>query len=189
VRALPAPGRLQGSRAALRLLEARDHPAIVAAFHEDPQLGIDLGVERDPDEALLAERLAEAPTGLAAGRFVELAIVAADGDDVLGTVSVFDVDWQHEHAEIGFWLMKEARGRGIATEAVALAVAWVFELGLHRVEMRTLPRLTHVIALGERLGFQAEGIARERNLERGVRLDTLTLAVLRPEWDARRPPV
>jgi RimJ/RimL family protein N-acetyltransferase len=38
-------------------------------------------------------------------------------------------------------------------------------------------------ALAKRLGFREEGVLRERNFERGRRLDTIMLAVLRPDWE------
>jgi RimJ/RimL family protein N-acetyltransferase len=51
--------------------------------------------------------------------------------------------------------------------------------------MITLPALPHIAAvraLAARLGFREEGVMRERNLERGKRLDIMMLAVLREEW-------
>lgn len=63
---------------------------------------------------------------------------------------------------------------------------WGFrEFDLHRIEMITLPALPHiddVRSLAERLGFREEGLMRGRAFERGVRYDTLLLAVLRDEW-------
>ena len=95
------------------------------------------------------------------------------------------IDWRHERGELGFWLAPDARGRGAATEGVGLLVNWAFsDLGLHRVEMITLPALPNfarVLALAKRLGFRQEGVMRERNLERGRRFDTMMLAVLRAE--------
>jgi RimJ/RimL family protein N-acetyltransferase len=66
---------------------------------------------------------------------------------------------------------------------VALCVDWAFgELDMHRVEMTTLPQFDRVLALADRLGFRQEGVMRERNLERGVRLDVVMLAMLQAEW-------
>jgi RimJ/RimL family protein N-acetyltransferase len=189
-RAIEPPERITGSRVALRPIEGRDVPAWAAAFADDPELGPAWGVEQDPGEPELRERAAQAVQGAADGRWVELTIADLDGDQLLGTVILHSFDWRHERAEVGFWLLRDRRGQGAATEGVGLMVDWAFtSLGLHRVEMVTLPALPHiddVRALAGRLGFREEGVMRERNFERGRRLDTMMLAVLEHEW--RFPP-
>jgi RimJ/RimL family protein N-acetyltransferase len=191
-REISVPRRIEGAVVDLRPLERRDVAAYVGAFADDPDLGPAAGSERDPDEASLLERLERAPEAAQRGRHVELAIVERDDDRLLGTVVLHSFDWRHERVEVGLWLARDARGRGLATAAVASVLNWAFEeLGMHRVEMITLPALRHVdhvLGLAERLGFRREGLMRERNFERGRRLDTLMLSVLRHEWEdgARR---
>ena len=179
------PQGIDGERCSLRPLAARDIDPWASAFREDPDLGPAWGVEDDPDEEALRDRVARAAERARAGAGVELAIVSPD-DQLLGTVVLHSLDGRHEHVEVGFWLIPDARGMGIATEAVGLAVDWAFSaLGAHRVEMITLPALPHiehVRALARRLGFTEEGIMRERNFERGRRHDVLMLAILRHEW-------
>lgn len=169
----------------LRPLAERDVAAYVAAFAEDPELGPAAGSEQDPSEESVRERLGRAAQGAAEGQFLELAVTEG-GDDVLGgTVVLHSFDWRHQHAEVGFWMARGFRGRGLATEAVGLIVDWAFAtLDLHRIEMITMTALPHaadVVALAERLGFRREGVMRARNFERGRRLDALMLAVLRDE--------
>lgn len=180
------PELIVGGRVALRPLEDGDLAAYARAFAEDPALGPAYGSETDPDEASLRGLPQRAAEGAAAGGFVELAIADPADDRLLGTVILHSFDWRHQHTEVGFWLLSGERGAGVATEAVGLTVEWAFaELGMHRVEMVTVPSLPHierVLALAERLGFQREGVMRERNFERGERLDTVMLAVLRAEW-------
>jgi ribosomal-protein-alanine N-acetyltransferase len=55
--------------------------------------------------------------------------------------------------------MAEMRGRGLMTEAVQLATAHAFALGLHRVEANIQPGNLRSIALVERLGFRLEGFS------------------------------
>ncbi len=44
-------------------------------------------------------------------------------------------DWRAPRAEIGFWLLPEARGRGVATRAVCVFCRWAFaELALARIQ-------------------------------------------------------
>lgn len=64
-------------------------------------------------------------------------------------------------AEIVYWLLPEARGRGIAVEATKQVTRWAFdELGLHRL------RLCHAVAndascrVAAKAGFVLEGTQR-----------------------------
>jgi RimJ/RimL family protein N-acetyltransferase len=186
-RPIVLPSRIEGREVALRPAQTRDVAAWARAFVDDPELGPAVGVEQDPGEAQLLDRIESSREGPREGRWVELVIADRRSDELLGSVVLHSFDWRHERAEVGFWLTLEARGRGVATEGVRLAVAWAFdELALHRVEMITLPALPNidrVLALAKRLGFREEGVMRERNLERGRRLDTIMLAVLRPDWE------
>ena len=180
------PGRIPGKRVALRPLAEDDLSAYGQAFVDDPELGAALGFEHDPDEDFLRDRPARVAERAAAGDFVEFAIADPGDDRLLGVIVLHSADRRHQRVEVGFWLVAAARGRGLATEAVGLAVDWAFAaLDVYRVEMFTAVALPHepdVVALAERLGFRREGIQRGRNLERGRRLDTIMLAVLRPEW-------
>jgi RimJ/RimL family protein N-acetyltransferase len=172
------PERLEGDGVLLRRLRPDDAPAYVAAFRADPELGRLLGMEEDPDEERVRKR-AEAPPD---APFAELAI----GDPFAGTLILHSFDEHHRRCEVGFWLVPEARGRGLGSRAVALGVSWAFrELDLLRVEMTTTPDNAAVFALARRLGFTQEGVLRKRNVERGQRVDVVWFGVLREDWAVR----
>jgi RimJ/RimL family protein N-acetyltransferase len=180
---IEVPARIEGARCALRPFVDADLAAWAQAFVDDPELGVAIGVETDPDEASLAGRPAKNVEGAAAGEYVDFAIADLADDHLIGGVVLHSFDWRHLHTEVGFWLAPAERGRGVAAEGTALCVEWAFTgLGMHRVEMTTLPQFDRVLALAERLGFRQEGVMCERNLERGVRLDVVMLAVLQEEW-------
>jgi RimJ/RimL family protein N-acetyltransferase len=188
-RAIQVPDRIEGRAVSLRPLAERDVPVWATAFADDPDLGPAWGIEEDPGEAELRERIGSLEVAAAEGRAVEMTIASRD-DQLIGTVVLHSFDWRHEHAEVGFWMLSGQRGRGLGAEGVGLMVDWAFsELGLYRVEMITLPDLPHIAAvraLAARLGFREEGVMRKRNFERGRRLDTMMLAVLREEWSFDR---
>lgn len=189
-RSIEVPTRIEGEVVALRPVEGRDVPIWAQALVDDPELGEAWGIEEDPGEAELRERADRAAQGAKDGTWMELAIADRASDELIGAVTLHSFDWRHQHTEVGFWLLRDRRGSGAATEAVGLIVDWAFrDLGLHRVEMITLPTLPNidrVLALAGRLGFREEGVMRQRNFERGRRLDTMMLAVLKAEWE--RPP-
>jgi len=179
---IDVPDTLTADGVVLRRLRADDAPAYAAAFRDDPELGRLLGMEEDPEEPGLRERAERLPALAAEGRMAELAI----GEAFAGTVTLHSFDEHHRRCEIGFWLVPAARGQGLGSAAVALAVSWAFDaLDLLRVEMTTTPDNEAVVALARRLGFEREGVLRKRNVERGQRVDVVWFGVLREEWRPR----
>ncbi len=62
---------------------------------------------------------------------------------------------------IGYWVAKDARGRGIATSALKLISSWALrELGLPRVQLVTDPENRPSQVVAERAGFHREGLLR-----------------------------
>ena len=182
--ALPEP--LTDGRVTLRWMRADDAPACAAAFRDDPDLGRLIGVERDPDEAGIRERIAHQDDHASAGRSLQLAIADPESDRFWGAMILHSFDWHSRRGEIGFWLVPAARGRGVGSAAVALAVSWAFaKLDLLRLEMTTTPENPAVPSLAGRLGFTREGVLRARNIERGRRVDIVWFGLLREEWLTR----
>jgi RimJ/RimL family protein N-acetyltransferase len=164
-------------------MRADDAPACAAAFRDDPDLGRLIGVERDPDEAGIRERIARQDEHATAGRSLQLAVADPLSDEFWGAMILHSFDWHSRRAEIGFWLVPAVRARGVGSAAVALAVSWAFsELDLLRLEMTTTPENPAVPALARRLGFTEEGVLRGRNIERGRRVDIIWFGLLREEW-------
>jgi ribosomal-protein-alanine N-acetyltransferase len=80
---------------------------------------------------------------------------------VVGVVNISDIVLgAFRGAYLGYYGMAWCAGRGLMTEAVGLAVRYVFDtLGLHRVEVNIQPGNAHSIALVRRLGFTREGFS------------------------------
>lgn len=177
------PVRRGDDHVAIRPMSPDDAAAYAAAFQEDADLGRLLGVERDPDEQSVRERVRGQAQRAEEGGAVELAIADPTTDAFWGSVILHSFDWQHRRCEIGFWVIPAVRGRGIGSRAVALALDWAFgDLDLLRVEMTTAPENPAVPAVARRLGFVQEGVLRSRNIERGQRVDIIWFGILREEW-------
>lgn len=161
--ALPAFPRLRGQRVCLRGPCPEDADAVFALFS-------------DPEVMRYGNRSPMAARGEAEGRIVEIVedfaarkalqwMIAARGDGtVIGTCSLFRFEPRHHRAEIGYALRSDHWRRGLASEAVALALAWGFRtLGLDRIEAGIDSRNTGSRRLLARLGFTSEGSLRERH--------------------------
>ena len=98
----------------------------------------------------------------AAGSAFAFAILDTDrGDRLIGRVALSNVvrgPWQN--ATLGYWIDKDALGRGHATRAVQLVLRFAFEhAGLHRVQPAIIPRNVRSVRVAEKAGFRLEGRA------------------------------
>lgn len=109
---------------------------------------------------------------LSCGLAAPFAIVAAPDGELLGSVSLLRIAWEHRRAEVGYWLAREARGRGHATRAVELVCSWGFAtLGLERIELLAAVGNRASQAVAERSGFRAEAVLRSYARGAHERLD------------------
>ena len=111
-------------------------------------------------------------------------IIADPGDDrMIGTCTLYDLQVPHLRAGVGYALLTEARGRGLATDAVGLALRYAFgQLGLNRIEADAHPDNERSRLLLQRLGFQFEGRLRQR-FGTGVEIqDSAIYGLLAEEW-------
>ena len=111
----------------------------------------------------------------ASGTVLALAIQDRDDDRALGNVNLARLAGDGREAAIGYWLVPEARGRGLATAAVSLLIDWgLSEHGLERIEFAILPQNLPSQRVAQRLGATPEGI-RERSHEAEGRAWDMTI--------------
>lgn len=104
---------------------------------------------------------------------------------IIGTCTLAGIDLRNRRAEIGFILRHDCWGRGLMREAAGALLDFAFgEMNLHRIEADTDPRNTPSITLLEKLGFQREGLLRERWLVGDEVTDTVFYGLLAREWGA-----
>lgn len=84
----------------------------------------------------------------------EYAFVIVADDEVVGHITVKGVDRERGEAEIGYWIGRPFWGRGYASEAVRLVVAFAFEdLGLRRLYAHVLAHNPASGRVLEKAGF------------------------------------
>ena len=108
-------------------------------------------------------------------------------DRAIGSCTLFRFDPRHRRAEVGYALRSDHWGRGLAAEAVALALDWGFRtLALHRIEADIDPRNEASRRLLLRLGFRSEGVLRERFFVGEQASDSEMFGLLAQDWRERR---
>ncbi|WP_367322422.1 GNAT family N-acetyltransferase [Streptomyces sp. HUAS ZL42] len=106
------------------------------------------------------------------GTSASFRITDAESGTTLGHIGVNEITHVFDRALIGYWVLPEARGHGVATRALRLAAHWAFtELGLHRLELDHAVGHDISCRVAERCGFRAEGVLRGGMWEAG-RQDT-----------------
>jgi RimJ/RimL family protein N-acetyltransferase len=90
----------------------------------------------------------------------------------LGFAAVVDLDLEHREGELGYMVVPTARGRGIASRAVALLTRWAFdELDLVRLELRIDVENPASESVARRAGYRLDGVLRNVHVKAGLRCD------------------
>lgn len=107
----------------------------------------------------------------------ERAVVDGDTDEVLGAIG-----WRpgrDDTAEIGYWVVPSARGRRVATTALQLLGAELFQTEFQRLYLQTALSNVASQRVAIAAGFTREGVARGASRWRdGTRYDTIVWARL-----------
>jgi ribosomal-protein-alanine N-acetyltransferase len=118
---------------------------------------------------------------------IQWGITVKGENRVVGLCGLHDWMRRHRRASIGYDLVRELWGKGIAYEAMSAVVRLGFErMSLNRIEAVTIAENVRSIRLLTRLGFQQEGIRRGYSLEDdGEFHGSAIFGLLRSEFDAR----
>lgn len=166
---------------ALRPWRDSDVPAIAAAC-QDPEIGIWTRVPSPYGENDARAYLMQRYDAIHAGRSAPFAIVEPGDGALLGSVALMRPAWEHQRAEVGYWLAARARGQGHATRAVQLICDWGFSvLRLERIELLAATGNAPSQRVAERAGFVREGVLRSYIRNGEVRHDMVAFGLLAQE--------
>jgi RimJ/RimL family protein N-acetyltransferase len=165
----------------LRLLAEADLEGLIQAV-QDPEIPRWTRIPSPYGEAEAQEWLVEGARRRESGEGVDSMIVDVATDELLGGVGMVHVDWQERTSELGYWLARPARGRGVMNRAVRLLSAWIFEnLPIDRLGIMASVDNARSRAVAERAGFVFEGVLRSFVIIKGERHDMAVYSLLRGE--------
>jgi len=162
---------LHGHGLRLRLWDA-DSEADAAAWlrgHTDPEF------RRWNTPLKLVDDLADARQSLRVkalastdGSGASYCVTDAASGAVLGHIGVNMIDLVLSVGRVGYWVLPEARGQGVAVRALAVASRWALtDLGIHRLELGHALGHEASCRIAERCGFRYEGTLRGAMFEAG----------------------
>ncbi|HSC02161.1 MAG TPA: GNAT family N-acetyltransferase [Solirubrobacteraceae bacterium] len=175
---LPGEHLVEGDTALRAWRDSDLEPLVVAC--QDPEISRWTRVPYPYSSADARAYLLQRHDSLHAGIAAPFAIVsAADRDRLLGSISLMRFSWQHARAEVGYWLAKDARGRGHVTRAVRLVTDWGFRsLALQRIDLMAATENPASQRVAERCGFTREAVLRSYLQGKDGRQDMVAFGLL-----------
>ncbi|MEU3960447.1 GNAT family protein [Streptomyces buecherae] len=181
---------LSTPRLVLRPFEASDVDAVFAAC-QDPDIprwtNVPSPYLREHAQNFVTEM---APNGWRDNTSYSLAVVTKDDGVLVGAMGLvrLELAGPERQAEIGYWTVKEHRGRGYTVEAARRMIDWAFgELGVERMEWYAEVGNEGSWAVARSLGFQREGTLRARIPHAGTRRDSWIGSLLPSDLDLPSP--
>lgn len=114
-----------------------------------------------------------------AGRAVRFAIRERQTRELLGVVGLDSCVHLHRSCELGYWLRRDATGKGLMTEAANASVDFAFSrMAMHRIRCAAATDNFPSLRVIQRLAFRFEGIARQAELVQSRWLDHAVFAKL-----------
>ena len=177
---------LRTNRLFLRPLVASDADSLFAVF-SDPTVMRYWGTPPWSGVTKAQELIVNDLEDMLAGKLISLGIELLATSQLIGTCTLFRLMRECKRAEIGFGMSSSCWGNGYMHETLNALCAFGFqELGLNRIEADVDPRNLPSIKCLERLGFQKEGLLRERWIVKGEVSDSYFYGLLRSDWPARK---
>ncbi|AUG75633.1 acetyltransferase [Kitasatospora sp. MMS16-BH015] len=142
----------------IRPWRAEDAAALVAAA-TDPAIR-QWNRLHAPDEASARARIARMQARWQSEEAAIWAIAPADGP-AIGLIGLGGLDLTEGGAELVYWLLPAARGRGLALTALRTLTRWALaDLGLHRLTLCHSTANPASCRVAEKAGYTAEGTLR-----------------------------
>jgi len=121
------------------------------------------------------------------GTWLQLALVLSESASLIGDCGIHFRGDDPRQVELGITLAPTYQGRGLAAEALATVLEYVFDrLGKHRVSAVTDAENHAAASLFRRLGFRQEAHYVDHVWFKGAWGSEYLFALLRREWQSRR---
>jgi len=102
---------------------------------------------------------------------------------IAGVAGYHPIRWNNRSVDIGYWLARDAVGRGIMTKCCRRLISHAFDgYGLNRVQIPAAVSNVRSRAIPERLGFTLEGTIRDAEWLYDHFVDHALYSVLKRDW-------
>ena len=113
----------------------------------------------------------------------EYAVFLRETGEYVGNVGLINIDANHNHADISYYIDTAHNNMGIATEAAQEMLRYgFFELGHHKINGVCMSKNPASRRVMEKLGTRYEGTLRDDLLKDGIYCDLDRLSILKDEF-------
>ncbi len=155
----PQPSIRVGESAALRPWLSSDAAAVAEAFTDPDIQRWHVRTAHSVEEA--RQWIVDWQGGWADQSQLHWALVDLSTDTLLGRAALKGVDLRDGTADLAYWMVPAARGRGLCSQAVIALCQWAFEgAGFHRLEIEHSTANPASCRVAAKAGFREEGIRR-----------------------------
>jgi [ribosomal protein S5]-alanine N-acetyltransferase len=178
---------LDTARLRLRCLMIADAPAAHQAYGDPEAMRYwDMlpSIDLEETERRLARSLSVDPQWHATWAVLARPDGQVADDQFIGMINYHARQPWNRRLALGWILIPRFQGRGYMQEAVGAVLAHCFAaLNTHRIEAEIEPENVRSARLAQRLGFQREGLLRDRLFVGDRPRTPLMYSLLRSEWD------
>ncbi|MBN1217141.1 MAG: GNAT family N-acetyltransferase [Candidatus Lokiarchaeota archaeon] len=117
---------------------------------------------------------------------IYLAICLKENNDLIGYLSIINIDYRNRKAEWGGIIIgeKAMQNKGLATEAGHLMLKYIFEeINLNRFYGFWLDNNKASLKMAEKLGFKREGLLRSSVYKLNSYHDQVIMSILKEEYN------
>jgi RimJ/RimL family protein N-acetyltransferase len=113
--------------------------------------------------------------------YLFLAIIAKNDNKHIGNIKLGPINRHHKYADVGIIIGdKTFWGKGYATEAIKLVVAYAFEvLKLHKLTAGAYMNNAGSVKIFKKAGFSIEGLRKRQYLYKGRYVDAVLFGIFR----------
>ena len=173
---------LKSKRLILRKLRPEDNEALYTIFSDIPTMKY-WGHVPYTNKQQAIDSIQEYLTWWNAGKSLCMAIENKASPGLIGTISLFNFYEDSRRAEVGYILSRTHWGSGIMSEALKAILDYAFlELNLNRLEADIDPDNASSAGLLKKMGFQLEGLLKERWIVGDIVADTELYGLLRNDY-------
>ncbi len=104
-------------------------------------------------------------------------------NELVGAVTLKDIDWFNQRCEIGYWLVSKMQKRGVVTRSVEQLIEYAFdEMKMNRLVIKTGVENHPSERIAQKLGFVFEGVERDGEFHHTCFIDLKVYALLKKNW-------
>ncbi|MFT7686508.1 MAG: ribosomal-protein-alanine N-acetyltransferase [Candidatus Azotimanducaceae bacterium] len=173
---------LETERVLIRLVTESDSRSLYKIY-SDPEAMEYWSCLPFNDESQATELVESAMNSFDSGGSLLLAIVLKESDELVGTMSIFNIHAESKRAEVGYILSRQFWRKGLMAESFEALIIFCFErLKLNRLEADIDPKNEASSALLKKFGFKVEGLLKERWIVNGHVTDSEIYGLVRESY-------